>query len=96
MSVFNGKDLITVHGDGFTAYPAQCTMPIYLIISSPLVYDVPMPSVNQSSSSTLGTYELHSVSILCFCLYVSSHAVSFIIQDLVFDSGHFAYVYNSG
>ena len=29
---------------------------------------------------------------LCFCLYVSSHAVSFIIQDLVFDSGHFAYL----
>ena len=29
---------------------------------------------------------------LRFCLYVSSHAVSFIIQDLVFDSGHFAYL----
>ena len=47
MSVFNGKDLITVHGDGSTASPAQCTMPIYLIISSPLVCEVPMPSINQ-------------------------------------------------
>ena len=47
LSVFNGKDLITVRGDGSTASPAQCTMPIYLIISSPLHCEVPMPSINQ-------------------------------------------------
>ena len=45
MSVFNGKDLITVLGDGSTASPAQCTMPTYLIISYPPVYEVPMPSI---------------------------------------------------
>ena len=45
MSAFNGKDLITMLGDGSTASPAQCTMPTYLIFSSPLVYEVPMPSI---------------------------------------------------
>ena len=34
MSFFNGKDLITMHGDGSTA---QCTMTIHLMISSPPV-----------------------------------------------------------
>ena len=47
MSVFNGKDLITLRDDGSTASPAQCTMPIYLIISFPPVYEVPMPSIKQ-------------------------------------------------